>query len=104
MNDTPLFKTLNIGNKTLDIWDILGLNKSEKKIMLSLTKMAKSPAIISRHTKISKNTVSYTLKKLYERGLVRKIIQKNKRIDWKSNLPSIITYIRTLPHKKPGLF
>jgi DNA-binding MarR family transcriptional regulator len=104
MNDTPLIKTLIVGDKTLDIWDILGLNKSEKEIMLSLTKMAKSPAIISRHTEISKNTVSYTLNKLYKRGLARKIIQKNKRVDWKSNLPSIITYIRTLPHRKLGLF
>lgn len=75
--------------------DTLGLNQTEIKILKSIN-MGKPAAMISRHTKISETTLSYSLKKLHKRKLVR-ALKNNKRVYWKSNIQRVISWIRNLP-------
>ncbi len=82
--------------KNIDLWKVFGLSDSEIKIIEAISKYAKSAAIISRHTNISETTISYTLKKLLKRNLV-KTSKDNNRLNWRSNLPEIIRQIKNLP-------
>ena len=79
-----------------DFGKIFNLTKSEIKILESISMIAKSAAIISRHTEISETTISYTLKKLKTRGFV-KSYDNGKRLHWRSNLNEIIRQIKNLP-------
>lgn len=80
-----------------DIWLFLGLSENQVKILKTLEDMAKNEAQISRHTKLPKTTVAYILKTLYARKFLRRIIEKNKRSRWKSELPKILRYFRNYP-------
>ena len=82
--------------KNIDLWKVFGLSDSEIKIIEAISKYAISAAIISRHTNISETTISYTLKKLLKRNLV-KTSKDNNRLNWRSNIPEIIRQIKNLP-------
>lgn len=84
-----------------DLWDLFGLNPAEKKIIKSLTKLAKNSAVISRHTEIPKTSLTYILRKLEKRKLIIKI-EKGKKVYWKSNLPKIMRFISNLDTSKYG--
>jgi len=83
-------------NDDFDIYNVLGFTVAERKVMLTLTKMAKSVAMISRHSQVPTMTVVYCLKKLEARKLVRKI-RNEKRVAWKSNLPRIVRHFKNIP-------
>ena len=64
--------------------------------MVSLIGLAKGPAIIARHAKVSLTTVIGILTKLEKRKLVRKI-KHDKNTICKSNLPRIIRHFKNIP-------
>ena len=63
--------------------DILGFKDSEKKILLAIHKMAKSIAMIARHTGVPRTSLLYILENLEGRGFVRKI-KVEKRVFWRT--------------------
>lgn len=79
--------------------ELLGLNSSEKKIIVAISKMGKSITQISRHTGIPRTSILYTLRRLQEKSFARPVTFGKRRV-WRSNIPAILLYIKNLPANK----
>jgi sugar-specific transcriptional regulator TrmB len=73
----------------------LGLKDTEMKIILSVSKMGKPIAMISRHTSIPRTSIHYMIKKLKEKSYVFPV-KIGKRIYWRSNMPKIVRHLNNL--------
>ncbi|MCB9814571.1 hypothetical protein H6784_04105 [Candidatus Nomurabacteria bacterium] len=58
---------------------LLGLSRSEIKVLDSLRNKYNTPLLITRHTKISRTTVYETLQRLHKRGLINTYIRSGKK-------------------------
>ncbi len=78
-----------------DELELLGLTPSEKKVIVAISKMGKTPSMISRQTDIPRTTINDILKKLQKKSYVWPVMM-GKRKHWRSNIPKILQYIQNL--------
>ena len=81
-----------------DPFELFGLNPSEKKIILAISKLGKSVAMISRHAGIPRTSILYILKKLQKKSYVWSTIV-GKRKFWRSNIPQITEWMANVDKK-----
>jgi sugar-specific transcriptional regulator TrmB len=82
-----------------DELEVLGLNPSQKKIILVVSKMGRSVAQIVRLTEISRSSVVYMLQKLHEKSFVFPVTVGKKKF-WRSNIPKVLLKIKNIHNAK----
>ncbi|HEY0908065.1 MAG TPA: helix-turn-helix domain-containing protein [Candidatus Paceibacterota bacterium] len=90
-------------------FDVLGLTQMERKIIIATWNNPRSTTAIARDLKVSRGNVHYALKRLCERGLLRRIKKRDLGMDsdkdaerggyWKSD---IIRAVRSLQAFRGG--